>query len=133
MSTEEIVILDYLQLFPDTFVSPVQVCKRAAGRKKFALDPEWARIYLRRLEEQSRIESNQFGHYKLIDKGGNAKKARQARCYKAITTYVLEMESGDDDTPFVSILREAIQIAYDDSLPEDKKQLGDSSGASKST
>ena len=126
MSTEEKVILEYLRLFPNEFVSVVQVCKRAAGRKRFTVDPEWARPHLRRLEAKAHVESNQFGHYKLTDDATKRKKGRRAACYKAITTYVWEMESTDDEKPFATLLREAIQIAYNEPNSENNQSPGDS-------
>jgi len=117
MSSDELQILDYLKQYPDTFVSVVEICKRAGGRKRFTREQEWARPVLRRLEVDGLVDSNEYGQYKLRDgvntrANPSAANLRYERCCKAISTHVISMSSDDDNKPFSTLIREAISTEY---------------------
>ena len=119
LGTDEFEILDYLKGFPNTFVSAAEICRRVGGRKRFALDRDWARPVLRRMEGEGLLESNEYAQYKLkpaalalANKTSANRGHREERCCRAITTYVLNMNAADDNTPFNALLREAITTEY---------------------
>src|ERR1043166_1210807 len=65
MGHDEDAILAYLAKFPGGFVSPVEVCKRAASRKRFNENPDWAKALLARMAQAGVLESNAVGHYRI--------------------------------------------------------------------
>ena len=118
IGTDETSIIDYLKQYPHTFVSAVEVCKKAGGRKRFARDREWARPVLRRMAVDGWLEGNGYGQYKLIDEALGDKKCskadRIARTQKAISQHVLSMDNGDDEKPFNVLIKEVVQSEYGD-------------------
>ena len=115
MGTDETQILQYLQQYPETFISAVEIGKRAGGRKRSQNNREWARPVLRRLEIDGHLESNEYGHYRLLGldakKTGNKRNVYE-RCRQAVSSHVLQMTPADDNKPFSSLLREAIQTEF---------------------
>jgi hypothetical protein len=65
MNGDDQFILSYLQKYPLCFVSSMEICKRAAGKKRFTEDPEWARPILQRLTQQRVLEVDALGYYRL--------------------------------------------------------------------
>ncbi|HWX20430.1 MAG TPA: hypothetical protein VN578_11070 [Candidatus Binatia bacterium] len=43
-----------------------EICRRAAGKKRFHEDPNWAVQVLGRLVEKGVVESDSTGHYRLL-------------------------------------------------------------------
>ena len=64
MSAEEKEIIEFLKSFPDRFVSGVEVAKRAGTRNRFAADKNWALPFLRRMEMDGLVESNDSGEFR---------------------------------------------------------------------
>ena len=64
MSSDEQMVLQYLNSFPGLFVSPAEVSKRAADRRRFTANPDWARRPLQLLAMQGLLETNASGHYR---------------------------------------------------------------------
>jgi len=65
MGHDEDAILAYLAKFPGGFVSPAEVCKRAASRKRFNENPDWAKTLLARMAQAGVLECNATGHYRI--------------------------------------------------------------------
>ena len=76
MQTDEQEIYLYLQAWRATFVSAMEICRRAASRKRYLKDPEWAKPILLEMVRKGLVESNPSGHYRLRpsgDRPGNRK------------------------------------------------------------
>jgi hypothetical protein len=115
MGTDETQVLEYLRQYPDTYISGIEVGKRASGRKRFQQDRDWARPVLRRLEVEFLVESNEYGHYRIAgtgDQRGGKKRNIYERCRQAVSSHVLQMNADDDNKPFASLLREAIHSEF---------------------
>jgi len=65
MTGDDQMVLGYLQKYPLAFVSPMEVCKRAGGKKCFAENPDWAKPILQRLALQRVLEVDALGHYRI--------------------------------------------------------------------
>jgi hypothetical protein len=76
MDPDETYICTYLKSLPGQFISRREICRRAAGRKRFRDDPAWAAPILVRLVEKKILESDSTGHYRLKpkEKRGTQKK-----------------------------------------------------------
>jgi hypothetical protein len=118
MGSDELAIIDYLKQFPRTFVTVTDICKRAANKRRYARDPEWARPVLRRLEADGHLDSNQYGHYKLKDEliikytQASKKMERDERCRNVLTSHILNMPPEDDEKTFSTLIREALSTDY---------------------
>jgi hypothetical protein len=118
MGSDEIAIIDYLKQFPKNWSTTTEISKRAAGRRRYAQERDWARPVLRRLEADGHLESNEYGHYKLRDEliakytSASRKMDREGRCRSAITSHVINMPSADDEKPFSTLIREALSTHY---------------------
>jgi len=66
LSSDELEILDYLKSWKGNFVTMVEICRCAGGRKKFRESPQWARALMSRLVESNLIEVNERGHYRVV-------------------------------------------------------------------
>ena len=77
MNGDDNLVLSYLGKFPNAFVSPMEVCKRAADRKRFAAEPDWAKPILIRLTQQHVLECNAVGHYKIKSEDEERKKHKK--------------------------------------------------------
>src|SRR5690348_1630185 len=65
MDADERDICLYLKGFPGQFVSLKEVSRRAGGKRRYRVEPEWATLVLARLVEKGVIESDSTGHYRL--------------------------------------------------------------------
>jgi hypothetical protein len=62
---DESLVLEYLKLWPGEFVSKIEIARRAAGKSRFAGDPNWADGACRSLVESGLVESNSFAQFSL--------------------------------------------------------------------
>lgn len=65
MDADEQDIFNYLKDRGEMYVNGKEISRRAAGRKRFADDPEWAKGVLTRMLERGILESNQSGHFRI--------------------------------------------------------------------
>ncbi len=65
MDADEREICQYLKGWPNQFVSYGEIARRAAGKRRYRLDPNWASTVLARMVEKGSIESDSTGHYRL--------------------------------------------------------------------
>ena len=47
----------------------MEICRRAASRKRYLKDPEWAKPILLEMVRKGLVESNPSGHYRLKPSG----------------------------------------------------------------
>ena|SRR5205814_7560112 len=102
MSSDEQLVVEYLEQFPGIFISPMEVSKRAAGRGRFKEQPEWARAILHRLAQQNSVESNEFGHYRATSKVETKAEARKPERQPTRQDRPSDREEDEDDRPFAA-------------------------------
>lgn len=65
MDADERDITHFLQTWGTTFVNVKEICRKAGGKRRFAVEPEWARPALDRLEDRGVVESDGNSRYRL--------------------------------------------------------------------
>jgi len=65
-SDSEILILNYVKSFPESFLAPAQIAKKAEP-SLFREDPRWALPALLKLSDAGLLESDAAGHYRYVD------------------------------------------------------------------
>lgn len=68
MDSDEREICIYLRSCPGQFVSGREIARRAAGKRRYKADPNWAAQVLTRLVEKGVIDDDRAGHYRLRPK-----------------------------------------------------------------
>jgi hypothetical protein len=74
LSSDELEVLDYLKSWNGKFVTMVEICRCAGGRKKFREDAHWAKCLMSRLVDARMVEVNERGHYRVVSDEPVAKK-----------------------------------------------------------
>jgi len=62
---EEQMILEFLDAYPDAFLSAGEIARKAAGRRHFEEDPRWAYRPLSNLVARGLLETDEGGHFRL--------------------------------------------------------------------
>ena len=75
LSSDELEILDYLKSWDGKFVTMMEICRCAGGRKKYREDANWAKCMMSRLVDAKMVEVNDRGHYRTLPEKGAAKKS----------------------------------------------------------
>ena len=65
MSADEVRIIDFLNEFPDEFVSTTDVSKRLGKGRRFRDDRNWAAPIMRRMAMDGFLEANDSGCYRV--------------------------------------------------------------------
>ncbi len=65
MDTEERYIFEFLKTWGTDFTNAKEVCRRAASKKKYYDDPDWAKPILMRMAERGILESDVQGRYRI--------------------------------------------------------------------
>jgi hypothetical protein len=65
MDTDERAIYHFLKTRGAEFVGAMEIAKRAAGRKKFHDDPDWAKPILMRMADRGILENDASGRYRI--------------------------------------------------------------------
>ena len=65
MTYEELAIVNFLKGSPEDFVSRREIARKALKRTFFEEDPHWADAPLASLVNQSVVEQDESGHYRL--------------------------------------------------------------------
>jgi hypothetical protein len=76
MDADEREIYDFLNTFGEEWVNAKEVCRRAAGKKRFNEDNHWARPILQRMKEQRILEGDQLGRYRIRPEPKDRHKGR---------------------------------------------------------
>jgi hypothetical protein len=92
MDADERDICLYLKGFSGQFLSYAEISRRAAGKRRYRNEPEWATPVLVRLVEKGLVESDSTGHYRLKRRD---RKEREARWVSPQIRKILE-KSGKD-------------------------------------
>ena len=67
LSSDELIILEYLKSWKGSYVSLPEVCRSADGRQRFKETPNWANPFMSRLMEGKLVEGNDRGHFRYIE------------------------------------------------------------------
>ena len=67
LSADEKEIYDYLKSYSKQYISAIEVCRRAGGKRRFQEDPNWALRILPRMIEKGAVETDSLGHYRIRD------------------------------------------------------------------
>ena len=65
MNSDEIRIIEFLNDYPDEFVSVVDISKKLGKGRRFRDDRLWARPILQRMEMDGFLEVNEVGDYRV--------------------------------------------------------------------
>jgi len=65
MSDEELTIVCFLRISPETYYSRREVARKAVRRKAFEENPQWADVPLASLLAKHLIERNDNGHFRM--------------------------------------------------------------------
>ena len=65
MDADETDICNYLGNWPGQYLSLNELSRRAAGKRRYEKDRDWAVRALWRLVQQGKVEDNGFGQYRL--------------------------------------------------------------------
>ena len=81
LGADENSVLQYLENFPDDFMTEMEIARRADGRNHFMKDTHWAHLALSQLMDFGLLESDGIGKYRLKCRRG--KSAGMNRKYLA--------------------------------------------------
>jgi hypothetical protein len=65
MDADERQIYHFLKSFGNEFIGAKEIARRAAGKKRFYEDPEWAKVLLMRMAERGIVEGDTTGRYRV--------------------------------------------------------------------
>ena len=114
MSSDELLVLEYLKRFPNTFTDASQICKQASTQHRYAAEPQWARPALQSLGADGHLETDKLGHYRiapaLLAKYMEHFRGEQrvAHSCKAVDKRIMKMAPEDDEKTFNDLIREAL-------------------------
>ena len=78
MDADEREICIYLKSMSGQFISGKEIARRAAGKRRFRQEPDWAAPILARLVERGILEGDAAGHYRLIPREQRIRSKRWA-------------------------------------------------------
>ena len=108
MSSDKLLVLDYLKRFPNTFTDASQICQRASTQHRYATEPQWAHFALRSLEADGHLETDEFGHYRIAPALLAKYIEHFLGAHKAVDKRIRKMAPEDDEKTFNALLREAL-------------------------
>jgi hypothetical protein len=76
MDADEREIFEYLKTFGEEWVNAKEICRRAAGKKRFNEDNNWAKPVLQRMKERYILEGDELGRYRIKPPPNKAHKGR---------------------------------------------------------
>lgn len=99
MDSDEREIYQFLKSRGVEFVHMREICRRAAGKRRFHEDPEWAKAVLVRMAERGILETNATGHYRLkpVPKKTKSKRWVSPDIAKILKDSGVEIESAGDE------------------------------------
>ncbi|HLH57282.1 MAG TPA: hypothetical protein VKY92_27125 [Verrucomicrobiae bacterium] len=96
MDADERDICLYLKGFPGQFIAYKEISRRAAGKRRYRDEPDWATPVLTRMVEKGLIESDSGRHYRLKPR----KKVKQTRWVSPEIKQILEKSGMNVETVF---------------------------------
>ncbi len=119
MDADEREIVNYLSAWPDKFISATEIARRAAGKRRFQEEPNWAVQVLGRLVEKKLLEADTGGHYRIAPKEQEA--GAPAASGEAATG---ENKPKRWIAPHIRKILEKSGKKFEDVLGEDEKKQG---------
>jgi len=95
MDADENEICQFLKSWPGQFVSSKTICRRAGGKWRFREDENWAVPILRRLLENSLVEADETGHYRLQEQRQPDQHKRKKLWIAPAIRAILRQNGGD--------------------------------------
>jgi hypothetical protein len=97
MDGDEREIYNYLKTRGHEFVSAREVCRRAAGKKRYYDEPDWAKPYLLRMMDRHILENDAMGRYRIkpISKKDKDQRWVAPNIAEILKEGGVEVESGD--------------------------------------
>jgi hypothetical protein len=101
MDSDEAEIWNFLNSCPGEFVSPIEISRRASGRRRYKDEPKWALRPIQRLLDQKIIETDGNGHYRLppTEQKSKAKRWIAPHIRKILKESGKDFEEVDLDAP----------------------------------
>jgi hypothetical protein len=65
MDTDEREIFNFLKAWGADYTSAAEIARRAASKKRFYEEPDWAKPVLMRMEERGILQSDIMGRYRI--------------------------------------------------------------------
>jgi hypothetical protein len=65
LGADEKCVLQFLNHWPETYVSGTEIARQADGKSRFVEDPRWANLALAQLVEWNLVESETGGEYRV--------------------------------------------------------------------
>ena len=98
MDTDERDIFQFLKTWGADFTNAKEVARRAASKKRFYEDPDWAKPILMRMTERGILESDVQGRYRIkpVPKKKHGKKWVAPDIAKILQESGVEVEAGGD-------------------------------------
>ncbi|MDB6111250.1 MAG: hypothetical protein JWR69_3000 [Pedosphaera sp.] len=90
LSSDELQILDYLKGYKGKFVTMMEICRRAGGRRKYEESAHWAKGLMTRLVEARIVEVNDRGHYRIKGDERPAPEMAKRKAAPARTSAVVD-------------------------------------------
>jgi len=69
----------FLKTWPGQFVSRREICRRADGKARYREDQNWAVPILQRMVEERIVESDDNGHFRLMQQGSTDSSNQRKR------------------------------------------------------
>ena len=114
MDADEREIYYFLKGRTHEFISGREIARRSGGRRRFRLEPDWARPFLTRMVDRGILETNPAGHYHLKPPPLNRDKRRRRWASPQIAQIL--KSSGRDFSEAIIVLDEKALDEYYDSL-----------------
>ncbi|MFO1488063.1 MAG: hypothetical protein U1F65_06265 [Verrucomicrobiota bacterium] len=76
MDADENDIITYLKTWSGQYVSAREIARKAASKKRFQNEPDWAVPVLSRLVEKGIVEADSMAHYRLVPERKSKKHRR---------------------------------------------------------
>ena len=67
-------IVNFLKTAPEAFFSQREIARKAGQRGQFRTNPDWAKPILFRLANEDIIQTDAFGHYRIVPGREQAKR-----------------------------------------------------------
>ena len=99
MDADEKDIVTYLKVWAGQFISAREIARKAASKRRYEKEPDWAVPVLGRLLEKGLVEADSMAHYRLVP---DSKKEKARRWISPAIQKILE-KTGKDFSEGVEI------------------------------
>jgi len=114
MDADEREVYYFLKGWTNEFMTAKEICRRAGGKRRARLEPDWAKPALLRMVERGILETNPTGHYRL--KPPPVSKDKKHRRWASPQVVQILKKSGRDFSDAIIIIDDKDLDEYYDSL-----------------